>query len=118
MKKHASSITNWGYVQIYIKGKQYLQHRYVWEKHNGKIPKGMQIHHINGNKEDNRLENLALVTPSENKRMSDSWGKGYNFAPKQNKVRPYKVKRNDKHIGYFGTKGGAVMAYKTFYITK
>ena len=48
-----------------IKGKQYYVHRLVWEKHNGPIPTGMQIHHINGNIHDNRIANLELVSPSK-----------------------------------------------------
>lgn len=39
--------------------------RYIWEQHNGKIPKGMFIHHINGNSKDNRIENLQRVTRKE-----------------------------------------------------
>lgn len=41
-------------------------HRAIWEAANGPIPPGMQINHINGIKHDNRLENLEVVTPSEN----------------------------------------------------
>ena len=32
----------------------------TWEKQNGAIQKGYVIHHINGVKEDNRIENLML----------------------------------------------------------
>ncbi len=41
-------------------------HRFIYEYHRGKIPKGMEINHINENKKDNRLENLELVTKAEN----------------------------------------------------
>lgn len=44
-------------------------HRYVWEKEVGTIPKGCQIHHINGNKADNRIDNLSIVTASGHQRL-------------------------------------------------
>lgn len=40
-------------------------HQYIWEKHNGTIPKGYQVHHINHNPDDNRIENLQLMTTEE-----------------------------------------------------
>jgi len=52
-----------GYVQILIGTNQYeFEHRLVWEKANGKIPKGYIIHHLNGLKTDNRLENLICIS--------------------------------------------------------
>lgn len=37
------------------------EHRLVWEQTHGAIPKGYVIHHLNGVKDDNRLENLACL---------------------------------------------------------
>lgn len=41
-------------------------HRLIWIAANGEIHKGSEINHINGNKLDNRLCNLELVTRSQN----------------------------------------------------
>ena len=49
------------------------QHRAVWSAFNERmIPKGFEIDHLNNCRSDNRLENLELVTRSENcKRMRE-----------------------------------------------
>lgn len=39
--------------------------RYVWERFNGEIPKDYQVRHVNGDTEDDRLENLELLKKSE-----------------------------------------------------
>lgn len=40
-------------------------HRYIWEYHNGPIPKGSHIHHIDGDKSNNVIENLMLLGHGE-----------------------------------------------------
>lgn len=57
---------------------QYKNHRWVWEKKYGKIPKGYEIHHIDGNKRNNSIDNLELLTPKEHsaKHKHHAWNKG------------------------------------------
>ena len=43
-------------------------HRIIWAIHNGEDPGELQVDHINGKRNDNRIGNLRLVTPSENDR--------------------------------------------------
>jgi hypothetical protein len=47
-------------------GRLGYEHRVVYEEHNGKIPKGYCIDHKNGNKSDNRPENLQAVPSNVN----------------------------------------------------
>ena len=44
-------------------------HRYVWECEVGAIPKGCQIHHIDGDKANNDIANLAILTNAGHQRL-------------------------------------------------
>ncbi len=46
-------------------------HRLMWICHKGEIPYNMTIDHINGDKQDNRLVNLQLLTSRDNSRKSN-----------------------------------------------
>lgn len=59
-----------GYIRI-NQGKLKFEHVIVWEKFFGKIPDGYQIHHIDGNKANNDIENLQLVTALEHRRIHE-----------------------------------------------
>lgn len=43
-----------------------LAHKVIWYIHNGEVPEGLMIDHINLDKTDNRIENLRLITASGN----------------------------------------------------
>lgn len=47
-----------------------MTHRLVADAFLGPIPHGMQVNHKNGEKHDNRVENLEIVTASENRAHS------------------------------------------------
>ena len=54
-----------GYVMLSCEGKTVRAHRAAWLMHYGEMPDG-QIDHVNGDRADNRIENLRVVTNQEN----------------------------------------------------
>jgi len=54
-------------------------HRYVWEQHNGKIPKGYYIHHKDGDSFNNKIENLELISPEEHRYIHAGYKKINNI---------------------------------------
>jgi hypothetical protein len=56
-------LSNDGYVVGYLNGRPIRQHRLIWELHHGrKLQRFENIHHKNGIRTDNRIENLELWT--------------------------------------------------------
>jgi hypothetical protein len=67
-----------GYLALKLQRKHAFIHRLVAAAFIGTCPDGMQVNHINGDKSDNRSENLEYVTPSEN--IKHAWRK-LGFSP-------------------------------------
>lgn len=65
--KILKTLNNTGYIGVSADKKYYLAHRLIWLYVHGKFPDG-QIDHINGHRNDNRLENLRDVAHRENSR--------------------------------------------------
>lgn len=81
-------ISKSGYVYVKIKNKKYRKHRLIWEIFNDtKIPKGYFINHIDGNKQNNNINNLELNTPKEN---TIHWYKNIN---KENLIKNFDGKK-------------------------
>lgn len=38
-----------------------MEHRLIWEMHHGELPDGWLVHHLNGIRDDNRIENLEAM---------------------------------------------------------
>lgn len=63
-------LTKNGYISIKLNGRRVLEHVLVMERHIGrKLSPDECVHHINGNRSDNRIENLQLMKKIEHSRL-------------------------------------------------
>ena len=59
-----------GYIDVSINGEVILEHRHVMEAFLGKkLERNDTVHHRNGDRQDNRLKNLEVMTNSEHVTM-------------------------------------------------
>jgi len=59
-----------GYVRVKYGGKLLYAHRIIYTMFHGPIPEGMEIDHIDGNRSNNRIENLRCVDKATNLRAA------------------------------------------------
>lgn len=82
-----------GYVNIKLrcidgKRRPFRLHRVIWAFFNGTIPEGMQVNHIDENKQNNTLSNLNLMTCKEN----INWGTANERRIRNNRNNPLQSK--------------------------
>jgi hypothetical protein len=114
--KEAFTANSCGYRVGRIFDRMYKMHRVAWAIHYGAWPEG-NIDHINGDKSDNRIQNLRLVDHVENARNTKThahntsghrgihWYKAYGKWSAQ-----IQVKGRNISLGYFGQKQDAIAA--------
>ncbi|EBX9481351.1 HNH endonuclease [Salmonella enterica subsp. enterica serovar Abony] len=115
----AGYLTCTGYMSVERSGRQYQVHRIIWEMHNGEIPNGYFIDHINHNRIDNRIENLRLVTSggnAKNRSRPNTNTSGVTGVHWNKRLNKWHVQINHegkrKHIGLFDSIEKAAEARK------
>ena len=104
----AGTNTGRGYLAICTRGKNYRVHRIVWAIVHGEWPE-LQIDHINGIRDDNRLCNLRLATAQQNmigrRGFSRPSASGYRGVHRTKGSKPFRAyaRINGKNVilGYF-----------------
>ena len=98
-----------GYISIGVEGKLYLGHRLIYLYHNGYFPS--YIDHIDGNRSNNKIDNLRNATKSQNQmniRLSTrnkSGTKGVSWDKKNKKwIVCVRVESKTYRLGYFDDK--------------
>lgn len=95
-----------GYRSLQLHGRALKEHRVIWEMHFGIIPENMQIDHINGIRDDNRIENLRLVSQTVNNlncRKSKNNTSGVNGVSWVSSRRKWRVDFRSKLVGVYAS---------------
>lgn len=102
-----------GYVYTRINGRSYGEHRLIFLLFHGWLPE--QVDHINGDNQDNKIENLRAATHSQNcqnRKPMGSTSKGCYWQPKRGKwIAQIGFDGKRITIGYFDTEACAAQAY-------
>lgn len=69
-----------GYLDVYYCKKNWRSHRLLYTIFIGEIPSGLEIDHVDGNRKNNSIDNLEVVTHKENIRRAAEKGSYKNNA--------------------------------------
>lgn len=73
-------INSKGYREIRVDGRTMKEHRHLMERHLGrKLLPTEDVHHLNGDKTDNRIENLEVIAHADHTRLTNQrpYRRGY-----------------------------------------
>lgn len=101
-----------GYVSVRLNGKSFYEHRLIYFLFNNEFPN--QVDHINGDRSDNRIDNLRAATNSQNaqnRRTSENKGT-YKNKLKGKWCAMICINGKRKNLGYFESKKDAKEAYR------
>jgi HNH endonuclease len=98
------SIDKFGYRILWKNNRLIPEHRWLWEQANGPIPEGLILHHRDGNKVNNDLSNLELMSRGKHTRHHKrKWVDGCkrcsickNFQPLENFYHAIRKSGKDK----------------------
>jgi hypothetical protein len=108
-----------GYVQLRLENRTWLAHRLAWVAVHGSIDPASQIDHINGDRADNRIENLRCVSGFVNQQNRHAAAKhnktamlGVGITPNGKKYTARITAFGKRYyIGSYATAEGASQAY-------
>ena len=90
-------------VSVGLVQSNYVAHRIVYLLHYPDMDQSLQIDHINGDKEDNRIENLRAVTNQQN-HFNETKALGFCWVAEQSKFRArIHVDYKSIHLGCYDT---------------
>lgn len=110
----AGTFDDEGYTIVKLRRRPYKIHRLIWFLENGTWPE--QIDHINGDREDNRIENLREAKARLNCQNKQHHRNGNLVGATFNKFHQrwqsqIEIDRKRKHLGYYDTEVKAHEAY-------
>lgn len=115
---HAGCLdTTSGYWRVGVAYRNLMAHRVVWALHHGEDPGGLEIDHADGDRRNNRVENLRVATRAQNMRNQSgdpgrsSWWCGVRWTKRGKWRSTIVVDGRQVHLGHFTSEESAARAY-------